>query len=84
MRIIWVFDAVALKGSEIISVAQLLSQGLEDSPVMLITLNANLSLQITPEVLGHAVVIQQSVIDIEKKDHRMKRHKRLFPRLRLP
>ena len=59
---------VALQGAEIIGIAELGAELLEECPVSLLPLMADLFLQMVLKVSGDTVVIEQSVINIEKKN----------------
>src|SRR6516162_1943760 len=68
MDVLGMFDPIALQGSEVIPVAQLTEQLLEDRPVTVAGRRAELALEMAPEIGLDAVIIQQRVVDIDKKD----------------
>jgi hypothetical protein len=61
-------EAVALQGAEIVRIAELGAQLLEDSPVAVSAIGAKLTREMLAEILLHAIVVEQRVIAIEKKD----------------
>jgi hypothetical protein len=63
-----VLEAVALERSQVIGVAQLPAQILEQSPVALLPLRADLLVQELLEVLGDPVVVEERVVDVEEED----------------
>jgi hypothetical protein len=68
VRIARVFEAVALERSQVIGVAQLPAQILEQGPIALLPLGADLLVQEPLEVAGNPVVVEERVVDVEKKD----------------
>src|SRR3989475_4180082 len=71
---------IALQGTEIVCVTQLGPQFLEDGPVPLLRLAPDLALEVSLEVRGDAIVVEQRVVDIEQKGNRASfRHQELSP-----
>jgi len=66
-RIVHVAEAVALQRAQIVRVAQLGAQRFEDCPVAIAARDAELALEMTPEIVLHAVVVEQRVVTIEQK-----------------
>ncbi|NNG47860.1 MAG: hypothetical protein HKM86_12225 [Deltaproteobacteria bacterium] len=64
-----VFDPVALEGAQVVGVAQLHAELLEDCPVPLLALVADLLCEVTLEIAGYPVIVQQRIVHIEKKHH---------------
>ena len=71
MRIAWVFSPIALQRAEIVGIAELLADILEMRPVELAGL-AEIARQLGSEVVGDAIVVEQRVVDIQKKDDVMR------------
>ena len=67
-RLAWMLDAVPLQRAEIVRVAELGPELLEDLPVALLTLGADRVDQMTAQILDHRVVVEQRVVDIHQKD----------------
>src|SRR2546422_8244415 len=61
---------IALQGTEIVCVTQLGPQFLEDGPVPLLRLAPDLALEVSLEVRGDVIVVEQRVVDIEQKGNR--------------
>ena len=70
MGIVGMLDAVTLQGAQVIGVAEFLSQLLEDRPVALLRIGADLARQMAPQVVGYAVVVEQRVVDVEQEHDR--------------
>src|SRR5690242_6401427 len=68
MRIVWIFDAITLQRAEIIGVSELGAQIFENLPVTIAARRANLFFQKSAQVARHAVVVEQRVIDVKKKN----------------
>ncbi len=58
-------ETIALQRAEIVCVAKLIAQLLEDCPVLVPAGGAELALQVVSEVVLHAVVVEQRVVDVE-------------------
>ncbi len=65
-RIARVLDAVALERAEIVGVPELAAQLLEELPVAVRALLADLGGQMGAKVSGDPVVVEQRVVDIEE------------------
>jgi len=63
-----VLQAIALERAQIIRIAKLRADLLEEVPVMLLAFRANLLLQMALEVGGDAVIIEQRVVNVEEED----------------
>ena len=63
-----ILQAVALERAKIIRVAKLRAELLKKVPVMLLAFRADLLFQMTLEVGGYPVVIEQRVVDVKKKN----------------
>ena len=68
VRVARVLDPVALQRAEVVGVAELLAQLLEDLPVALLPLVADLALEVAPHVGDDVVVVDQRVVDVEERD----------------
>ena len=64
-----VFDSVPLQRAEIICVAQLTAQLLEDRPVTLCLFGADLRFQMLPQVSRDPVIVEQRIIHIKEEDY---------------
>src|SRR6188472_301404 len=67
MWLVRLLTAVALQCAQIIGVTQFSPQLLEDAPITVCPFAPDLLFQMTLDVLGHAIVIQQGVVDIEQE-----------------
>ena len=63
-----VLDPVALQRAEVIAVAQLRKQLLEDRPVPLPAGDSELTVEVLLKVVLDAVVVEQGVVHIDQKD----------------
>ena len=71
-------DPVALQGAEIIAIAQLGEQLLENRPVSLAARNSELTIEMTLDVILDAVVVEQGIVHIDEKNNGVRqRHDRL-------
>ena len=61
-------DAVALQGAEVVGVAELGPQLLEDRPVVGAAVGADLGVEVPAQVLGDPIVVEQRVVDVEEED----------------
>ena len=61
-------DAVALQGTEVIGVTQLLAQLLEQRPVAVPAGDAELAVQVRAQVGLHPVVVEQGVVNVDEED----------------
>src|SRR5262249_43531817 len=77
-------DAVALKDAQVVGVAKLGAERLEDPPVALGALLAALALELALEIGGDAVVVEQGVVDVDEEDDVMGWHGGYAPSLTLP
>ena len=62
-----ILDSVALEGAELVGVPELNAELLEDRPVTFLCSGANLARQMAPQVIGHTVIVEQRVVDVEQK-----------------
>ena len=67
-----VLDAVALEGAEIVAIAQLREQILQDPPIAIARGDAIGPLEMVLQVLLDAVVVEQRVVDVDEEDDRMR------------
>src|SRR6267143_1078761 len=67
MDVLWMLDPIALQGAEIVPVAQIAEQLLEDRPVAVATRRSELAFKMALEIGLDAVVVEQGVVDIDKK-----------------
>ena len=65
----WVLDPVALQRAEIVGVAELGPERFEDRPVALLTLDADLLRQVSLEIRGNAIVVEQRVVDVNQENN---------------
>ena len=63
-----ILDAQPLQRAEVVGVPELGAECFEDRPVTQLTLDANGARQGRLEVGDNAIVVEQRVVDIEKKD----------------
>ena len=63
----WLARAEALERAEIVGIAKLLPDRLEMPPVAVRRLPEQAA-QMRPQVIGHAVVVEQRVVDIQQED----------------
>jgi hypothetical protein len=63
-----VLDPIALECAEVIRIAELSPQILEDLPVARLTLDPERLLEVAPKVTLHSIVVKKSVVDIQKED----------------
>jgi len=68
VRVARVFQPVALERSQVVGIAQLPAQRLEQRPVALLALGADLLVQELFQVLGDPVVVEERVVDVEEED----------------
>ena len=68
VRIARVHQSVALQGAQVVGVAELGAQRLEDLEVQLGPRGADLLEQVAAEVGAHPVVVEQGVVDVEQED----------------
>ena len=66
-----VLDAIPLEGPEVVPVAQLGHQRLEDRPVPVPARRPELPLQMPPEVVLNPVVVQQRVVHVHQEHDRV-------------
>ena len=66
--------SVALQGAQIISISELDEERLEDRPVPVARRRAELPLEMAPEVVLDAIVVQQRVVDVDEEDDRHRGH----------
>ena len=69
MHIVWIDTAIALKGAKVIGKANFRAQFFEDGPIPFALGQANFFAQIVSEVLDDSIIVEESVINVEKKDH---------------
>ena len=67
LAVLFEVGAVALQRAEIVGIAEFLPELLEMRPVKLAGL-AELAGQVLAQIVGDAVVVEQRVVDIQKKD----------------
>ena len=60
------FHSKALQSAKIIAVAQISEELFEDRPVTVAAVSAELTFEVALEIVLNAVVIEQSVIDVNK------------------
>src|SRR5271166_6311379 len=70
MAVVRIFNAVTLQCAEIVRIAELDPQLLEDGPVALLALFADLAREMMPEVVGDAIVVKQRIVHVEEKHDR--------------
>src|SRR5579872_1163705 len=66
------FDAITLEGADVVAIAQLRHQILEDPPITIARSDAVSLLDMILEVVLDPVVVDQRVVDIDEKDDRMR------------
>jgi hypothetical protein len=62
--ILRVFDPITLQSAEIITVAQISEELLEDSPVSIPASRAKLTLKVTLEVILNPIIVEKRVVDV--------------------
>ena len=60
--------AVPLQGAEVVGVAELVPELLEQLPVVAAAVLADLGVEVRAQVGGDAVVVEQRVVDVEQED----------------
>ena len=60
---------VPLEGAQVVCVAELRAQDLEDLPVPLLPVGADLALQVPPEVEDDPVVVEERVVHVDEEHH---------------
>ena len=68
LRVTWLFDAIALQGSEIVGVTEFGAELLEELPVARGAFGTNFILKMTLQVIGDAVVVNQRVVDVKEEN----------------
>ncbi len=66
------FDTVALQGSEIVAIAELREQALQDPPVPITSRGTEGALEMILQVLLDPVVVEQRVVHVDEEDDRMR------------
>jgi hypothetical protein len=69
MGIARIGPAVVLQRAEVIGIAELGAQLLEDRPIALLPLMPDLAFEMALEVGANTVVVEQRVVDIEQENH---------------
>ena len=75
VRAVDVFHPEALQRAQVVRVAQLDAQLLEQLPVALVLPVADLLRQVAAHVGHHVIVVDQRVVDVEEGDHPVARHR---------
>src|SRR5262245_29575987 len=68
MDILRMLDPVALQGAEIVPIAQLGEQLLEDRPVTLAAGNSEFAIEVAFDVVLDAVVVEQRIVHVDQKN----------------
>jgi hypothetical protein len=68
MDILRMLDPVALEGTEIVAIAQLGEQLLEDCPVSLAARNSELTVEVALDIVLDTVVVEQRVVHIDQEN----------------
>ena len=68
-RIVGMLQPVPLERAEVVGVAELRPQVLEDRPVTITIRLTEFPLQVAGQILRHPIVVQQRVVDVEQEDH---------------
>src|SRR5262245_19743961 len=68
MDILRMLDPVALQCAEIVAIAKLGEQLLEDRPVSLAARNSEFAIEVALDVVLDAIVIQQGIVHIDEKN----------------
>src|SRR5579872_7071288 len=66
-RLVRILQSIALQGAEIVGIAELAAQGLEMGPVARFGALAIRRAQMRAEIALEAIIVEQRVIDVEKK-----------------
>jgi len=74
MYVLRVLDPIALQGTEIVTIAQIGEELLEDRPVAVAAGRPKLAFEMAPEIGLDAVVVQERVVDIDEEDSRVRGH----------
>ena len=64
-------DPIALQGAEVVAVAQISEELLEDRPVAVPAGRPELTFEMASEIGLDAVIVQQRVVDIDQEDNRV-------------
>ena len=83
MYVLGVLDPIALQGAEIVAVAQIGEELLEDRPVAVAASRPELAFEMAPEIGLDAVVVQERVVDIDEEDSRVRGHRASYLSVRL-
>src|SRR5438093_13490213 len=67
MRIVRILDPIALQGAQIIDVAELRPQLLQDCPVALLPPVSDLPIYMTLQIGSDSMVIKQRLVDLKEK-----------------
>src|ERR1044072_3017244 len=67
-------SSIALQCAEIISIAEFSAQLFEDDPIALLPLVSNFSFKLAFEIGCDPIVVEQSVVDVEKKNQFLVHH----------
>ena len=70
MYVLRVLDPIALQGAEVVAVAQIGEELLEDRPVAVAAGRPELAFEMASEIGLDAVVVEQRVVDIDQEDDR--------------
>src|SRR6266851_883248 len=74
-----VFDAIALEGSDIVAIAELHEQILQNPPIALAGGEAKGALEMVLQVLLDPVIMEQRVVYVDEEDDRMTRFHAALP-----
>ncbi len=67
MAIVRILDAIPLQRAEIVGIAELDAELLENRPVALLALCADFAREMAAQVVGDAIVVEQGVVHVEEK-----------------
>jgi len=73
LGIVGMLKPIPLQRAEVVGVAEFLPQSLEHFPVLPLTRTPDCTSEVAPKIGGHSIVVEQRIVDIEKKDHPARR-----------
>src|SRR5207247_9244785 len=73
------FHSIPLQRAQVVRVAQLGPQLFEDGPVPLLPLAADLALEVSLEIGGDVIVVDERVVHVDQEYDRMRATHRLIP-----
>ena len=69
VHVVRALHPVPLEGAQVVRIAQLRTQDLEDLPVPLLPVGADLALQVPSEIEDDPIVVEERVVHVEEEHH---------------